>query len=293
MVIDDLCIADLLDDSPEPNRETMPEPAGPREPLALFRLRCHPFQDSVNPNFFFRTDAHENAFIAMKRCVEEDISLGLTTAVSGTGKTLLTQVLLQDLAANPKYRPILSLIYPKMSRASLLQDICSELDIDATKRAFTRDVVNLIQQKIMELHTQGIKLVLLIDEVHFLDADNLHVLRTLSNIEIPEKKLLTVLLFGEDCFLKKLENPIYKSILNRMFTRVQLRELTRDEVEQYVKYRLLLAGGSPKLFDSSCFDALAQMSGGVPREINRICYNAMRQAAELGRKSIGTDLLEG
>ena len=66
-------------------------------PLKQFKLTSHPFADSVNPQYFFRTEAHEEAFIEMKRCIEDNAALGLTTAVSGTGKTLLTQVLLQEL----------------------------------------------------------------------------------------------------------------------------------------------------------------------------------------------------
>lgn len=289
-MIQDVSVAELLDESPCVNRERIGEDSA--LPLEFFRLACHPFLDSVNPDFFFRTEAHENAFIAMKRCIEEDVSLGLTTAVSGTGKTLLTQVLLQDLPTD-RYRPALILIYPKMSRAALLLEICHELELEIPKRATTHDMVVQIQQKIMDLHTRGVKIVLLIDEVHFLNADNLQVLRTLSNIEIPQKKLLTVLLFGEESFLKKLEDPTFKSILNRMYTRVRLRPLNRGEVEQYVKYRLLLSSGNPQIFDPSCYETLVRVTGGVPREINRICYNAMQQAAELGRRTIGEDLLQG
>ena len=58
-------------------------------PIKHFHLRCDPFLDNVNPDFFFRTDAHEDAYIKMKRCVTDNISLGLTTAVSGTGEAFV------------------------------------------------------------------------------------------------------------------------------------------------------------------------------------------------------------
>lgn len=288
--LEEFSVADMVDSSPVPARESIEEYSP--LPLKHFRLQSHPFSDSVNPELFYRTEAHEAAFIAMKRCIEDDISLGLTTAVSGTGKTLLTQVLLQELSAGP-YKPVLSLIYPKMSRIAMLRDICDELKIDTSTKPTMHQLVSAIQQEIMNLYIQGIKLVIIIDEVHFLTAENLQVLRTLSNIEIPRKKLVTVLLFGEESFLSKLNHPTFKSILSRMYTRVRLRPLTVDEVEQYIKYRLLMVSGRTNLFDQECFAWLEQTTHGIPREINRICHNALQQAAAEGYDRITVKLLDG
>jgi type II secretory pathway predicted ATPase ExeA len=44
------------------------------DPLKMFRLAAQPFADNVNPEFFFRTEAHEEAFLAMKQCIEEHVS---------------------------------------------------------------------------------------------------------------------------------------------------------------------------------------------------------------------------
>lgn len=288
--IEDVPLIDMIHEVDSLGRDTIPEHSS----LALdfFKLDRYPFSDNVNPQFFYRTESHENAFIAMKRCIEDDISLGLTTAISGTGKTLLTQVLLQDLPPQ-QYKVALVLIYPKMSPSALLREICNELEIEVPqKRPSTHTMINQIQQKIMGLYVQGTKLVLIIDEVHFLDAQNLQVLRTLSNIETPERKLVTILLFGEEGFLKKLENPTFKSILSRMYTRVKLTPLNCEEVEQYVKYRLLLANGKPHYFEPDCFPWLAEESGGIPREINRLCHMGLQAAAMRGQHMVTKELLE-
>jgi len=288
--LEETAIVDLVDCSSISGRETLAEPSS--HPLRFFGFVDDPFSDSVNPQFFYRTDAHEAAFVAMKRCIEDNISLGLTTAVSGTGKTLLTQVLLQELDPE-RYRPALVLIYPKMSPAALLREICGELGVRiAGKRPTMHELVAAIHQETMALYLKGIKLVLIIDEVHFLTAASLQMLRTLSNIEIPQKKLVTILLFGEDSFLKKLGEPTFKSILSRMYTRVRLRPLTVEEVEQYVKFRLLLVNGRPSVFHAECFGWLREKTEGIPREINRICHNALQRAALARKPTITRALLE-
>lgn len=263
------------------SRETFEEPSA--SPLEHFHLRSYPFADNVNPEFFFRTEAHEEAFLRMKQCIDDDVSLGLTTSISGTGKTLLTQILLQELDPR-RYKPILVLVYPGMSRTALLNEIIQELEIDLPRatRPNIYAMIASIQQEIIRLHRRGVKLVVIIDEVHFLRPDSLHILRTLSNIEVPERKLVTLLLFGEETFLNRMANPTYRSLFSRIFERVVLRPLNRGEVEQYVKFRCLMVGGGPGLFAPETFDAIFEMSGGVPREINRICHTAMTRAARKG-----------
>ncbi len=260
------------------SRETFDD--GSTDPLVRYGLRIRPFSDSVNPDLFFRTEAHDHAFLEMRKCVEESVSLGLCTAPSGTGKTLLTQILLSSLDPR-RYRALLTLVYPGMTQTAMLREIIGELGTapNLAARARLHDLVTLVQEEIINLHQQNIKLVVIIDEVHFLRADCLHLLRTLSNIEVPEKKLVTVLLFGEEVFLRKMENLSYRSLFSRMFVRVGLRPLNAGEVEQYIKYRLLMAGGKPGLFDAACYPIVSARSRGVPREINRYCENALSAAA--------------
>ena len=137
----------------------------------------------------------------------------------------------------------------------------------------------------------GKRLVVIIDEVHFLNAESLHMLRTLSNIEVPDHKLITVLLFGEQTFLKKMKNPRYRAIFSRMFVRTEIRPLYIHELEQYVKFRLLVSGGSPDLIPSSAIPPLYERSKGIPREINRICHNAIRLSAREGKRQVDADAI--
>ncbi|MGI8907016.1 MAG: ExeA family protein [Candidatus Sumerlaeaceae bacterium] len=257
-----------------------------------FRLRENPFVDSVNPQFFYRTEAHEEAFIRMRKCIDEHVAVGLTTALSGTGKTLLTQILLNELDP-ARHEPILVLAYPGMKRQGLLRDIAGELGIELYQRATLHQVITSIQNAIVALHRAGRKLVIIIDECHFLGVDALQMVRTLSNLELPDRKLVTILLFGEESFLEKMGKPEYASIFNRMFVRARLRPLTETETQQYVKFRCLLSGGRPNMFRDDFFPVLQKMSNGIPREVNRLCHTALFNAARQGATEVSASLLDG
>jgi len=258
-------------------------------PHEWFGFEDNPFRDSVNPKFFFRTESHEQAFIKMRQCVDEHVALGLTAAASGTGKTLLTQILLSDLDPK-KYHPVVILVYPQMTRTALLVEVGRELEMEVRDTSRVQTLIAQVHRRIIELYRQGIKPVLIIDEVHFLKADSLHLLRTLSNIEVPERKLVTILMFGEEAFLDKLEEPKYRALFSRVFVRADLQPLSAPETEQYVKFRCLVAGGNGSVFEKTTFPLIHELSGGIPREINRICYDAMIRALSRQRKTIGPDL---
>jgi len=282
-------IVEMTDSAPPINQAEQMRASASR-PHEWFGFEENPFLDSVNPKYFFRTESHEQAFVQMRRCVEENIALGLTAAASGTGKTLLTQILLSDLDPQ-RYLPVVVLIYPQMTRTALLLEIAREMEIEANERSRAQTLIAAIHRRIIELYRKGIKPVLIIDEVHFLRNDSLHLLRTLSNIEVPERKLVTILMFGEDTFLDKMEEPRFRALFSRVFVRADLRPLTISEVEQYIKFRCLVAGGSGSIFDKITFPMIHELSGGIPREINRICYEAMSRAMSRQRKNIGPDLL--
>jgi general secretion pathway protein A len=264
---------------PPPAPEVVPfAPAG--DFVSFYGLQENPFADAVHPGFFFRTDSHSEAFRSMMLAVEFRASLGMTTGPSGTGKTLVTQLMLQHFE-DPKYRVVLVLVTPGLSKTGLLREILSELDL-ALPVGISRvqDLVKQLSNHIIELHEQGQRLVIIVDECHLLSADCLHVVRTISNIETPQQKLVTCLLFGESRLLHRLVHPTYASLNNRIYLRSELRPLTLEEVAQYVKFRLMTAGRLLELFTGPALALLHELTGGICRNVNKLAMLSLIEAAD-------------
>ncbi len=244
-----------------------------------YGLRENPFADSVHPAFFFRTEAHTEAFRDMMLAVEFQASLGMVTGPSGTGKTLLTQLLLQNFD-EPSLRAILVLVTPGLSKTGLLREILSELNLALpVGNARVQDLVKALGNHIIELHEQGRRLVIIIDECHLLSADCLHIVRTISNIEIPAQKLVTCLLFAESRLQTRLAHSSYDSLRNRIYLRNQLRPLNADEAAQYIKYRLMTAGRLTDLFTEPALKALCEHSGGICRSLNKLAMLSLLEGS--------------
>jgi general secretion pathway protein A len=264
---------------PPPAPEIVPfPPAG--NFVSYYGMKENPFADAVHPGFFFRTDSHAEAFRSMMLAVEFQASLGLTTGPSGTGKTLVTQLLLQHFE-DPKYRVVLVLVTPGLSKTGLLREILSELDL-ALPVGIPRvqDLVKQLSNHIIELHEQGQRLIIIVDECHLLSADCLHMVRTISNIETPQQKLVTCLLFGESRLLQRLAHASYASLNNRIYLRSDLRPLTAAEVGQYIKYRVMTAGRLTELFTETALAAVHELSEGVCRNVNKLAMLSLIEAAD-------------
>jgi type II secretory pathway predicted ATPase ExeA len=247
--------------------------------IRLYGLRENPFADCVHPNFFFRTDGHSDAFRSMMLAVEFKTAFGMITGTSGTGKTMLSQMLLPHLEGE-RHQVVLLLVTPGLSKTGLLREILAELDI-ALPAGINRvqDLVKLLSNHLIALHENGRRLVIVIDEAHLLSADCLHVVRTISNIEAPDQKLTTCLLFGESRLAQRLEHPSYDSLRNRIYLRAELQPLTLDETTQYVNYRLMMAGRMADLFNSRAMQALHQHSKGIARSVNKLAMLSMIKGA--------------
>ena len=274
-------LMDLIGSAPsqDPGKGIVPfAPAG--DFMSHFGLRENPFADCVHPAFFFRTDGHSDAYRNMALAVDFKASLGMVTGPSGTGKTLVSQLLLNHFE-EPKHRLVLVLVTPGLSKTGLLREILSELNLALPIGiARVQDLVKTLSNHIIEMHEQGQRLVIIVDECHLLSSDCLHIIRTISNIETPQEKLVTCLLFGESRLAQRLEHTSYASLSNRIYMRCELAPLTNAEVAQYVKFRLMTAGRLDELFTEAALSALHECSDGICRSVNKLAMLSLIAAAD-------------
>lgn len=243
-----------------------------------------PFKDTLDTDLFYRTRQHEEALLKIRIGIEDCHALILLDGVSGTGKTLLSQLVLRELDQD-RFLPVIVPVHPDMGKNVLLGRIVAEADPNAVPARTADQRLNQLQATALDEHHKGRRLVIVIDEAHFLKADALHVLRTLSNLETEREKLVTVLLVAEKGLARRLAHPSYASLRGRITFAVHLEPLCRDESEQFIKFRLLKCGASTELLSRDAYDEAHRISGGIPREINRLLYNSFLEA--LGAKLPG------
>lgn len=255
-----------------------------------FGLSKNPFKDTLDTSLFFRTRQHEEALIKLRIGIEDRHALVLLTGASGTGKTMVSQVVLRNLE-NSRFVPAFVLVYPRMGKGALLGAVLEELGVEALART-TQGRLRQLQEQALALNGRGQQLVIIIDEAHFLKADALHLLRSLSNLESEEDKLVTVVLIAEESLRRRLRAPSYASLRSRITFQVDLQPLSRAETEQYIKYRLLKCGAYADFLAEEVYETAHRLTAGIPREVNRLLYNGFIEAMATEYFAVTSEMLQ-
>jgi type II secretory pathway predicted ATPase ExeA len=119
------------------------------------------------------------------------------------------------------------------------------------------------------------RVVLIIDEAQNMDLEALEELRLLSNINADHDQILQIILVGQPELRKKLQDPSLEQFAQRILADYHLESLSKDEVVDYIRHRLAVAGGNREIFDSHACNYIAYFSRGVPRLVNMLCDLAL------------------
>lgn len=274
--LEELISASLQTDRAILKETPLKKEKSPEDFLKFYKLKTNPFSDSLDTSLYFWSERHEAALVKMLMTIQHDISFGLVHGVSGTGKTLLSQALMEKLNSK-KHKMILVPVTPGLSRTGLLSQLIKAFTgSEEEVKAPVHQMVDLLGRLILETSEKGLKPVLMMDECHFLSSEALHLLRTLSNFEAYNRKILTCLLFTEPLFLKRLNNPSYQSLKSRIYMEVELKPFHVKDCKDYILCRLKKSGyqGSD-LFTEAEIVEIYKASSGIPRLINKECLKLL------------------
>jgi len=242
----------------------------------FFGLTSPPFSIAPNPDFMYLSPRHTEALAHLRYGLGDAGGFVLLTGEVGTGKTTVSRTLLQELDAQTEVAFILN---PTLSELELLAAICDELKIRYKKTdASLKLLSDKITQRLQKNHEAGKKTILIIDEAQHLQPAVLEQLRLLTNLETNTKKLLQVILIGQPELQQLLQRNDLRQLAQRITARYHLLPLNYAEVQQYVRFRLQVAGCQRPVFSDKAVKKLFELSGGIPRLLNLLADRALLAA---------------
>ncbi|MBG0789709.1 MAG: AAA family ATPase [Desulfovibrionaceae bacterium] len=255
----------------------------------FYGLREKPFDIIPNPGILYRSEKHNQALTYLRYGFSENIGFILFTGEIGTGKTTLIKYLLTELTDDVEVAVVFN---TNVNAEELLRLILIELEVEGVGRDKSGNL-DLLNQHLIDVYSQGRRCLLIIDEAQNLSSESLEEVRLLSNLQTDTQPLLQIILAGQPELRNIIQSPGLEQLAQRVAISYHLVPLSREEMGEYVRYRLEKAGAKNSgLFEEDALDRLHEYTGGIPRSINVLCNAAMVYGYADSLASITRDVIE-
>jgi type II secretory pathway predicted ATPase ExeA len=240
--------------------------------LSHYGLQAAPFRTSADPRLLWlgktRRGVLEKLTAAIRRgggivVLTGDIGTGKTSLANGVSDTLRGEGLVTGKVLNSGFET-----------SEFFQAVAHAYAIKGSFR--TRDAfVARFHQLLGKPGANQKQALLIIDEAQSLSHDLLREIRDLSATEAAQGVSLSILLVGQKGLDARLAEDDNAALRQLIITRCRLDPLTPDEVGEYIRYCLKVAGSLNETFDSEAVREIATLSRGGPGVINTICNLAL------------------
>ncbi|MEE8547120.1 MAG: AAA family ATPase [bacterium] len=252
-----------------------------------FEFDKKPFGKTPDPAFLYPSPVHEEALARLQYGAEER-ELTLLTGEIGTGKTLLSRILIDSLGDD--YHPVL-IINPRLSPNQFLRTLAGRMGVEEPAYQKT-GLLEQLNRAIYEFYERGICPVIIIDEAQLIPTrPTFEEIRLLTNYQLDDLNLISLILIGQPELKKRLNNPTYAALRQRIGIQYHLMAMGRHDTEQYISCRLSIVGGNEDLFTGEAVDVVYEYSAGLPRVINNIASNALLAGFSKEVGQIGPDII--
>ncbi len=257
---------------------------------ACFDLEKRPFASAPRADCYFPAATIEAARQSVTRCIQRAEGAALVIGPSGTGKTLLCQILGGHFSGD--FDVVLLASGRLANRRALVQAILHGLG--KPWRGMDEEELRLgLLDHLTDPAAPTEGLLLLVDEAHTLALRCLDELRMTTNIAAGGQPRTRLVLVGAPLLEERLASPRLDSFSQRLAVRRYLEPLNRTETEGYIHTQIAAAGGdAAMIFPPEACQAVYQATGGVPRLINQVCDHALLMAGVAGRKRIDRAIVQ-
>ena len=257
---------------------------------AFFGLHSTPFNLSPDPSFLYRSVQHEEALASLMYGVQSRKGFIVLTGEVGTGKTTMLECLRDHLTAH--HTPFAYLFNSRLTPDQFFEMIAWDFDLQCTRNSKT-EVLFALNSMLIQRANQHQTTVLIVDEAQNLDWGVLEEIRLLGNLETRRGKMLQIILSGQPELDRKIEQPEYRQLKQRIALRCHLRPFTAPETSQYIASRLARAGlKDQKIFPPDVLVEIHRRTQGIPRLINSVCDNMLLTSFAMESKQTNLDMIE-
>jgi len=250
---------------------------------ACFGFDKRPFPSLPRSELYVPGTVIQDARETLARCIERSEGVGMLVGPSGTGKTLLCQMLAEQ------FEESLATVVLSGGRISTRRNLFQAVlyGLGKAYRGMDEGEARLSLVDYLTLDERCPDgMLLLVDEAHTLPLRLIDELRMLTDVSRDGRPMVRLVLAGSCLLEERLASPKLDSFSQRIVARCYLEPFNRSETRDYIRVIVKLCGGSnEELFDEETSRSVYQATDGVPRLINQLCDHALLLVYAAGREA--------
>jgi type II secretory pathway predicted ATPase ExeA len=242
---------------------------------SFYNLAENPFGATPDPRFFFKGTTQREALAYLAYGIFRKRGFLALTGEVGVGKTTVIRTFVET------FHPCLDVSFVLNTKVTFeemlflaLRDFGCEV-----KNQSKVEMLSILNDYLIEKYANNQNSLLIIDEAQNLSPEVLEELRMLSNLETNMEKLIQIILVGQPELDAVLMRPELRQFRQRIPGILRMQKLSRKEVDNYIRFRLGVAGwrNGGLQFSASACDSIFRHSEGIPRLINILCDKVLQR----------------
>ena len=193
----------------------------------------------------------------------------------GAGKTVAVRAATAALDASRHV--IIYLPNPSIGVRGLLQHIVAALG--QVPSFYTATLAPQAADALAAEHAErGRTPVVVIDEAHLLDNQQLEAIRMLTNHDMDSGAPFAALLVGQPTLRRRLRLGVLAALDQRIAVRYALPGMSPADTADYIRHHTRIAGRDDTLFSDDAITLIHNASRGHPRAVNNLAVHALTAA---------------
>ena len=244
------------------------------------KLRSHygftktPFGRALAPQMLHRHGTHAEAVARIGWCISER-GLGVVTGEVGAGKTVAVRA--ATAALDSSRHVVIYLPNPSVGVRGMLHHIVATLG--RTPSFYTATLAPQAADALAAEHAErGRTPVVVIDEAHLLDNQQLEAIRMPTNHDMDSGSPFAALLIGQPALRHRLRLGVLAALDQRISVRYTLAGMAAQDTAGYLTHHLKIAGRADTLFSTDAVTVIHNAARGYPRAVNNLAINALTAA---------------
>lgn len=214
--------------------------------------------------------------------------IGLFLSSPGMGKTTCLRNMLESL--NPSRYKVIYICMTTITAMDFYRMLNDELGLEETTKK--SQLFHQIQEELKRLVVENkMEIVIALDEIQFLRKEVLKEFVMLMNFDYDSKDYCTLLLVGQNEFLKTLRLKSLEAFKQRINMNYTFTGFDEKEVKEYIESRLKTVNCRTDIFTEESYHTLYTLMNTSVRTLNHLINKSLILSMSRNKTSIDSEMI--